>query len=267
MEQQDKVKAAEKVTIVLDLIRASGAPIGVNDISRQCGLNVTTAFRILKTLRNSGWVYQNKDEKYIAGPKITFTTETNNFYMALSEVSYYIMSALTAKTFQAMNLAVRIHNRACILQQSRTEKIVDYVPPIGTYLPLYASATGKVLLSELPEPLLNLILDSLDFKPFTAHTITDRTTLINELSRYREKGYAIDDRESQDDGFCIAVPVRCEGSVAAALSFSGIIGRIQEDRIEEYSALLHKAAAEIERNLNSMNGSRLLAKSNLLEIE
>ena len=253
--------------MVLDLIRSSASPIGVNDISRQCGLNVTTVFRILKTFQSSGWVYQDHEDKYRIGPKISFVNETNNFYAALSETAYYTMISLSAKTSQAMNLVIRIHNQCCILQQSRTAKIVDYVPPIGTYLPLYASATGKVLLSELPDALLNLILNSLEFKPLTAHTITDRNALVEELSACRENGYALDARESQEDGFCIAVPVRCSGSIVAALSFSGIIGRIHEDKINEYRQLLVKASSEIEKNLFMMKGPELLQRTGIMDME
>ena len=258
-----RVKSLEKALMVLDSIRESDIPLGVNDISRQCGISVTTVFRMLKTFKTDGWVYQDAEDKYRIGPKISFVHEKNNFYEALSEVAYYTMSELCAKTSQSMNLAVRIHNQANILQQARTAKIIDYVPPIGTYLPLYASGIGKVLLFELPETLLSLILDSISFNPLTPYTITSRAALLAELDKCRTAGYALDVRESEEDGFCIAVPVRCEHQIAAALSFSGIFGRIQKDQVTEYKELLLAAASEIEQNLCKMNGEKLMHQANL----
>ena len=246
----EKVKTLEKAIKVLDVIRDADGPLGVNEIARLSDLNLTTIFRTLQTLKGSGWVYQDKNDKYMVGPKIYYNTDRNNFYVALKEVAYYSMVRLSASTAQAMNLVVRENHRCFILQQSRTEKIVDYVPSIGTFLPIYASACGKVLLSELPEVLVNSILDLQDFRPLTPHTITSRSAIVQELSLCRVHGYALDRHETQEQGFCIAVPVRDHaGEICAALSFSGLLDQVTEKDIETYHALLTRGAQEITDNL------------------
>lgn len=246
----EKVKVLEKAITILDLIRESNRPLGVNEISRQCAVNLTTAFRILKTLKASGWVYQNENEKYIIGHKVSYVTERNNFYMALKEVAYYTMARLSLAASQAMNLIVRENDKCYILQQSRTEKIVDYVPPIGTVLPLYASAGGKVLLAALSGLIRDEVLSSIEYKPLTKYTITRRGALLEELDKCRAQGYAVDASESQDEGYCIAVPVYDkQGAVIAALSFSGMIGVVTQRETNYYLQLLKKASAEITENL------------------
>lgn len=254
------IKALDKAMLVLDFIRESPTPIGVNEIARQCSLNITTTFRILQTLKEGQWVYQDNSEKYRIGTKLSFMTPNNNFYAALQEVAFYTMQAMTAKTSHAMNLAVRNYNQCFILQQSRTNKIVDYVPPIGTNLPIYASAVGKVLMAWLPESLQNMIMDSLVFTPLTRHTITTHAALAEELEFCRKNNYALDMMESQEGGFCIAVPICCNNEVIAALSFSGIIKKVQPDEIVAYYNLLSSAAREIEKNLFQMNGEELLER-------
>lgn len=247
---KENVKVLEKALTILDLIKATDKPLGVNEISKQCSVNLTTAFRILKTLKSKGWVYQDENDKYIIGHKVSFVTEKNNFYLALKEISYYTMTRLSAIESQAMNLTIRENEKCYILQQSRTEKIIDYVPPKGAEVPVYASAGGKVLLSELPEFILEAILDKTEFKSYTKHTITRRTVLLEELDRVRKMGYAVDAQESQDGGFCIAVPMRSkEGEIIAGLSFSGFIGEVSEGEINYYCQILKKASAEITENL------------------
>ncbi len=249
-KQKENVKALEKALIILEIIKDSGIPLGVNEISRQCSINLTTAFRMLQTLKSRGWVYQDNEDKYSIGLKVSFVTEKDNFYLALKEIAYYTMTRLTAMVGQAMNLIVRENEKCFILQQSRTEKIVDYVPPRGTVLPVHASAGGKILLSELPDLLLEEILDRTEFKPLTKSTITRRSVFMEELEKVRKTGYAMDFHESQEEGSCIAVPVRSrDGEIIAALSFSGFIGKMTDDEINERFKILKDASVEITENL------------------
>lgn len=254
MEENNNVKVLEKALTILDTIRETDRPLGVNELAKLCALSPATTFRMLRTLKSHGWVYQDENEKYTVGYKISFVTEKNSFRLAMKEVAYYTMARLSAVEREAMNLVVREQERCYILGQSRTEKIVDYVPPVGTVLPLHASACGKVLMSELPEPILSDILNTMDFRRLTSHTITDRNEFLRVLAEVRERGYALDEHESQEEGFCIAVPLRApSGEIAAALSFSGFIGQKTVSEIDYYVRLLKDAAREIMDKLFQLN--------------
>lgn len=253
----ERVKTVENTIKILDLILAAGEPLGVNEISRQASISLTTAFRILKTLKCTGWVYQDQEDRYLIGHKISFVTEKNNFYMALKEIAYYTMTRLSEQTSQAMNLVVRDNTTCYIIQQSHTKKIVDYVPPVGSQVSVYASACGKVLLSELPILLRDAILDNTDIKPITQYTILDRDHIVEQLEKCRLDGYALDAGESMEQAYCIAVPVRFgdNGEIIAALSFSGIIGAtIDDEKIQTYFSLLKDAASEISEKLYALDG-------------
>jgi DNA-binding IclR family transcriptional regulator len=155
----ETIKMVENAMGVLDLLRTGKVPLGVNEIAKTCGLNPSTTFRILKTLEASGWVYQTNDDRYITGQKISFVTEKDNLYLALKEVSLYVMKEYTAKYNHAMNLLVRDGANCMILQQSRTNNLMDYTPPLHTTLPFYCCAGGKILLSELPTSLTKQIIE------------------------------------------------------------------------------------------------------------
>lgn len=254
MEDNTSVKALDRALAVLDALQNADEPLGVNEIAKQCEISPATTFRILKTCQNHGWVYQDDDEKYSAGQKLCAPTpnRTGRFLQLMRECAYATMQRLSDIEQEAMNLVVRDLDRCYILGQSRTEKIVDYVPPVGTVLPFHASACGKILLSELKEPLRSTLLDRIPFRKMTESTITAQDAFAAELARVRKQGYALDAHESQDVGFCIAVPVRSpRGEIIAALSFSGFIGRRTVDEIDRYVALLHSASDEITHKLFS----------------
>lgn len=255
MRQQDyqageTIQMVERAMAVLDLVRTSRGPVGVQEIARTSGLNPSTAFRILKTLEKSQWIFQLEDNSYVLGQKLGFVTEKRSLLLALEEVASYVMRECTARFGPAMNLIVRDRTEGLILQQSRTLSLVDYVPPLMSRVPLYATAGGKVLLAELPADLAERVLSSIELRALTSHTIVDRARLEDELREVAERGYAFDDRESSENGFCISVAVRDSDETAvAALSFSGLIGVSDTSELLKYLPALKEAASEISRSL------------------
>ena len=84
----------------------------------------------------------------------------------------------------------------------------------------YSSAIGKVLLAYLSEAAQRAYLANGPFVPFTRKTTTDPAVLAVELQMVRERGYAVDEAEVDDNLYCLAVPVRRQGGVEYAISVS-----------------------------------------------
>ena len=249
-ETTETVKMIDHALKILDILRAGSQKLGVNELAKMCSISPSTAFRILKTLEVNGWVYQCADKAYIIGEKISFVMEKDNLYLALKEVASFTMQRYTEQYGQAMNLIVRDGSHCYIIQQSRTKSLMDYVPPLYSELPFYACAGGKILLAQLPISLIDLILNSCEMTAYTPNTITNKEDFWKELRTVASQGYAFDDRESALNGSCIAVPVLDhEGSVVAALSFSGFVGIDNPDELLEYLPALQEASAEISKNL------------------
>jgi DNA-binding IclR family transcriptional regulator len=243
--KRNLIKVVQKAVQIMKILVNSSQPMGVNELGKLAAMPPATVYRILRTLNSAGWIYQDNNDKYLNGSKI-FSMSRRSIYAALKEIAYYPMKRYSFAEHQALNLAVRIAEKCFILQQARTEKIVDYVPPLGAEMSLYGSACGKVLLAELPEMELEAVLREIEFKKLTDHTITQKNVFLTELQTVRQNGYALDRHESFEQGNCIALPVRNEaGQTIAALSFSGFIGDFTAQEVEYYDALLKEAAREI----------------------
>ena len=248
----ETIKMVENAMNVLDLLRSRKDALGVNEIAKICRLNPSTTFRILKTLETTGWVFQLSDDRYIHGEKIGCVTEKDNLYLALREVSLFVMEECTAKYNQAMNLLVRDGAYCTILQQSRTNNLLDYTPPLRTTLPFYCCAGGKILLSELPTSLVQQIINACDWRPLTPYTITDPQKFWQTIQETAKRGYAFDHNESVINGSCIAVPIRNhQGTIIATLSFSGFMGVEDPSSLLTYLPALQEASAEISKRLFS----------------
>lgn len=249
-QKPEIIKMVDRSLQVLDILRFEKEGLGVNAIAKKCEINPSTAFRILKTLELNGWIFQFNDGRYIAGEKLSFTLGKDNMYLALKEVALIIMEKYTEKYNQAMNLTVREGSKIFIMGQSRTKNLVDYIPPLYANLPFYACAGGKILLSELPIHLAENIINSTEMIPFTKHTITDVDLFWQELRDVAKQGYAIDHKESANNGSCIAVPIRdANDTTIAALSFSGFVGLKEAGELLNYVPVLNEASLEISKNL------------------
>ncbi len=249
-QQAETIKMVERALTVLDLLRTSKDRLGVNEIAKRCELSPSTAFRILKTLEMCGWAFQLSDDRYILGQKMSFVTDKNNLYVALSDVAGFVMKEYTAKYGQPMNLMVREGIHCTIIQQSRTGKLVEYVAPLLSNMPFYACGGGKVLLSELPVSLVEQIINSCEMVPLTSHTITSPEQFWQALRHVSTRGYAFDDRESSENGSCIAVPVRDnEGTIIASLSFTGFVGIQDPNTLLDFLAPLQEASKKISQSL------------------
>lgn len=248
--KNETIKMVETSMEVLDLLRTSKNPLGVNAIAKQCQINPSTSFRILKTFEKTGWVYQLEDNRYIAGGKICFYTEKNNFFLALRDVAKFVMDDCTSRHGIAMNLIVRDGADCTIIQQSLTKSIVNYIPPLNSVLPYYACGGGKILLCELPELLIEQILSTYRMEALTPYTITSPKQYLTELEKTKLNGFAIDFQESSLNGSCIAVPVRDrDGTIVASLSFSGLIGVQNPDSLMKYVPILQDASKKITSRL------------------
>ena len=249
-EKIETIVMVEKALTVLDLLRTRAEEIGVNEIAKICDFTPSTTHRILKTLEKSGWVFQLSDDRYIAGEKLSFMLEKDNLYLALKDVASIIMQNYSLKYSQAMNLVIRDGKDCYILYQSRTNRLIDYVPPLHAKMPFHASGGGKVLLSELPENMVQQLLENSDLTPLTANTISNIDQLIEEIKKTAARGYAMDYKESTDFACCLSVPVRDrKGTMIAALSFSGIVNIQTHEELLNYLPILQEASREITEQL------------------
>jgi len=128
---------------------------------------------------------------------------------------------------------------------------VRMVSAAGRRLPAHCTSVGKMLLASLPETELTArIPDGAELSAMTPNSITDPAVLRAELAEIRERGVAVECRESNPDVSCVAAPVRDRsGRVVAALSISVPMIRWSEERNAELARLAGKGAVELSERL------------------
>ncbi|MCX7171770.1 MAG: IclR family transcriptional regulator, partial [Proteobacteria bacterium] len=78
---------------------------------------------------------------------------------------------------------------------------------IGMRLPASCTATGKALLSTLPDERVRAIFRNRGLEKLTTHSHATLKALLKDLQTTRLRGYAIDDEETREGMCCFGAPV------------------------------------------------------------
>ena len=135
------------------------------------------------------------------------------------------------------------------IAKENCERTITTNASIGSRKPVYCTGLGKAFLTFLPEKESTEIIDRIELKPFTEHTITDKAKLKEEIAEYRAQGYAVDDQEIEQGLWCMAVPIYDNtGHMKAAISVSGLKQRMVEKKELLINEML-KTARNLSRDL------------------
>lgn len=84
---------------------------------------------------------------------------------------------------------------------------IRYVVGIGAARPIFATASGRVLLAHAPSEWRDAYLSHTNFKKLTSRTVTDAAGILKSLEEYRARGVCFTNGEAMDDASGIAAPV------------------------------------------------------------
>jgi len=131
------------------------------------------------------------------------------------------------------------------------DQTVQLVSKVGTRLPAICSALGKALLHKhRDEEILELYPQG--FPSVTARSVTNMAQLRQQLEWVAANGYAMDDREINDDTICFAVPLLQKGIILAAISVSLPSFRASDEKTQQVIHALKEAKGRIESVLNKL---------------
>lgn len=98
---------------------------------------------------------------------------------------------------------------------------------VGTRLPSYGTATGRVLLASLPDHELDEYLADCQPQARTSMTLIDRNQIKARIVQARREGVASLDQELEIGVLSLAIPVRdSRGCTQAAMSVSALAARV-----------------------------------------
>ena len=242
------IKSLQRALEILEYI-ANYQGAGVSQISRELSLNKSTVFSILKTFVNLGYLYKNEiNGNYQLTYRIQSLALKSEKADSFISFANPILRQLQKKYKETIHFVSSSRVSVIYIGKFESTKAIRIHTDIGVEMPLHCTAVGKTILAWRSKESINDYAEMTGLPMLTSNTITELAPLQEELREVREKGYAIDDEENQDDLYCIGVPVfNQDGKVKYAISLSMPKYRKEDLDFSELIVDLKQAATELEK--------------------
>jgi DNA-binding IclR family transcriptional regulator len=246
------IQAVDHALDLLEQFHDDIDELGVTELSKRLKLHKNNVFRLLATLESRNYIEQNRvTENYRLGLKTLELGQTFIKQMGLLRQSRPVLEALVKECNETTYVAILKDFHIVYLDTVETDLTVRVVPRVGSRLPAYCTAAGKVQLAYMTDEELDNYIPGKELKRFTPNTIIDKDQFRKHLAVVAEQGYAVDNEELDNGVRCVGAPIRdYTRRIIGAVSISGPSMRFTDERVEkELIPLVKKAGEEISTKL------------------
>ena len=204
-----QVPAAARTLRVLRFLASQPDPVPLDRIMRACDLPRSTAYHLLGTMVDEGFVVHLREEKRYGLGVAAF--EVGSGYSRqepLQRISRRLLAGLVDVTGQSAHLAV-LHGRDVLyVIEERAPGRPPLVTDVGVRLPAYLTASGRSILAALPPAQVRALYpDRTAFVERHGRGPTTLSALRTLLAETRQRGYAVEDGEVTPGLASVAAPV------------------------------------------------------------
>ncbi len=228
---------ASKIITLMEILCAS-APLSLREIEDRTGIPRSTAHRLLLSLQDAGWVFQDPGgDGYRPATRFLFLSRSSSLYDELIRAADPEMRSLMKSTGNTSVLSVLEGTAGLCIHSVEPSSSVKFTAHRGMAVPLSAGATGKILLAYAPPEVRSKVLSS----------SPDPAALEKEIELIRRRGYASSREEWIAHAGDISVPLfDGRGRFVAQLGVAGIAEQVFRN-FDENLRLLKSAAQAVEQ--------------------
>ncbi len=238
------VESLARGLTVLTAFGEDRAELTLTEVAQATGLARATARRALITYEHLGLVTPSGDRRFALTPRVLSLGFPPLSRTTLPALALPHLTALAARVHEPASLAILVGDDVQYTARVATSRVMSVNIAVGTRLPAYATALGRVLLADAPPR-------EHELRALTPRTLTDPAALAAALETVRTQGYALVDEELEAGLRSIAVPVRDRtGRVVAALNTAThVTGRTVAEYVRDVLPELTVTAGAIEADL------------------
>ena len=249
------VQTLDRTLDIIELLALSREGMGVSEIAQKISLHKSTVHRLLNALAIRGYIEKDATSlQYRLGLKFIEISSLRLNHLELKTEASPTLRAMSETLDQVVHLAILDKAEVVYIEKLEPRTSLRMYSQIGRRIPVYCSALGKALVSDLGADKLRQLADSISYKAFTERTLTSSTDFIHAVEITRQRGWGIDDGEYEIGIRCFGAPIfDYTGRIIAALSTSGTRDKAKND--QDLVTSVTNAARLISRRMGFVGGT------------
>lgn len=230
ISEKDHLQVLEKGLAVIECFDGEG-PLTVSEVAARAGLSRAAARRCLLTL--SHLRYASFDGKaFRLAPRILRLGYAYLSGASLPEIIQPFLQRICAEINESTSATVLEGTDVIYIARASAKRIISVDLHVGSRLPAYCTATGRVLLAAIPIAQAKAILETTERLQRTPRTKTAVADLMQEIQQARELGYSIVQGELEPELLTLAVPIfNGLGATVAAVNVGYHVHRSTPERL------------------------------------
>lgn len=205
-EPRNMVPAVDRAARILDLVAGSGDTATISNIARELKIAKSSVHGLCNTLVELG-LLERKGTGFAIGGHVmlwanAFVGKSDMVaeFMRLWEIEPGLQSETATLTILDGGEVVYIASRHGLDPLGITFRI-------GMRLPAAFTATGKAIMSTMPDNVvLGLYPEGLP-APLTPNSVSSPEALLQEMREIRSRGFSVDDQQVRPGMICLGAPV------------------------------------------------------------
>lgn len=205
----------------------------------------STAHIYLKTLVETGYVVK-QGEEYHLGFRFLKHGGYVRHRLRIYQAAKSEVDALARRTGEVTDFGIEENGERVLIYKSEGPDGVTQKPVTGDYAHMHMTALGKAMLATFDEDRVDEIVDEHGLPQATQHTIDNRADLHADLDRVRERGYSVENQERREGIRAVGVAIDFDEDIPSAISISGPMSKLTDERIDELQAEIYDSVNVIE---------------------
>jgi len=242
--------SVKKAFAILSAISSSKDGMGVSDLAKKLKMAKSTVHGMSSALEELGAVMRDPlTKKYKLGFTLLEIGRSAYSQIDLQTSARPATEKLMEMTQTSVFLGIQNWGQVTIMDVVESRQGLNITAPLGSTIPLFAGAVGKVFLAAMSEEQATTIVKLKGLPRFTANSIVDMNLYFKELRQVRKKGYAVDDEEYIPGVRAVASPLTGLGQLRSAIWAVGFKASLDDKKMQTLATETHKAAKTISRRI------------------
>lgn len=237
---------------IIEAMANNEGPMKLHEIASAVNQPPTTTLRFLATMMDYGYAFLNEETmQYCLTHKFCQIGDLVLNQFKIRDTARPYLEKLSAVFKESTSLAIEQNMEVVYIDVVEgPDHLLQTLQRIGKIAPMHCTGVGKCLLSQYETKKINEYFSNRKMQKITKKTIIDKESLVREIEKVKNQGYAIDDEECEIGVRCIAAPIRnYSGKVIAAISTSGPVHRMSKAKIEQMQHQLKDVSEQISNML------------------